>query len=89
MLLSTDREGKTESEIKTIIQANLMNLFVCKCYGIIGFPIFLDGYYFYLITGRKIVASIKGQNIYAITKTRLEAIISKVKYIKNLFFFSI
>lgn len=44
---------------------------VCKAYGIIGIAQLLDGFYLYLITGRRAVASLFGHFIYVISKTML------------------
>lgn len=45
--------------------------FVTTCYGIIGFIKFLGPYYMLLITKREKIGAIKGQTIYAITKSEM------------------
>ncbi|KAK4396800.1 Phosphoinositide phosphatase SAC4 [Sesamum angolense] len=45
--------------------------FVTTCYGIVGFIKFLGPYYMLLITKRRQIGAICGQNVYAISKTEI------------------
>lgn len=52
----------------------LSKSFVTKCYGIIGYPKFLDGHYLHIITKRKHVGSVLGSKIYQLIETKLEMV---------------
>lgn len=57
--------------------------FVCKAYGILGFPVFLDGHYIHLITGRQVIGKIFGSLVYKVTEARLETVFNKEKSCLN------
>lgn len=55
----------------------LSKSFVCKAYGIIGFPRFLDGHYLYLIVAKESVGKLLGSMIYRVGEARLEMILNE------------
>lgn len=55
----------------------LSKYFVCKAYGIIGFPKFLDGHYLYLITTKEAIGKVFGSIVYRISEARLELILNQ------------
>lgn len=50
---------------------------VCKAYGIIGFPTFLDGPYMHLITAKDMVGKLFGTPVYQIREARLEMVLNQ------------
>jgi len=48
--------------------------FLTTCYGILGFVKFLGPYYMLLITQRRLIGSIAGHSVYAISKTHMIAL---------------
>lgn len=50
---------------------------VCKAYGIIGFPAFLDGPYMHLITAKDMVGKLFGTPVYQIREARLEMVLNQ------------
>lgn len=78
------KSPKAINDFKVVIGDILNRNFVCKAYGILGFPKFVDGYYLLLMVGRKIIANINNKFIYTITQTRVEFISNQV-LIKNYF----
>lgn len=65
------------SEVFTKNSSILMNYFVAKSYGILGFPKFLDGHYLYFVTKRQKVARILGGDIYKVEEAKLEMILNQ------------
>ena len=55
----------------------LSKSFVCKAYGIIGFPKFLDGHYIYLIVAKEKVGKLLGSMVYRVVEARLEMILNQ------------
>lgn len=55
----------------------LSKSFVCKAYGIIGFPKFLDGHYIYLIVAKEKVGKLFGSMVYRVVEARLEMILNQ------------
>ena len=51
--------------------------FVCKAYGIIGFPKFLDGNYIHLIVQKEKVGKLLGSMVYRVLEARLEMILNQ------------
>jgi phosphatidylinositol 3,5-bisphosphate 5-phosphatase len=70
-------EGQEGSIEQTDLVVLLSKLFVTKCYGIIGFPRFLDAPYIHLILKKKLVGTVVGCNVYTIADARLEILASK------------
>ena len=66
--LLQDKTAKLETSLC------LSKSFVAKCYGIIGYPKFLDGHYLHIITKRKHVGSVLGSKVYQIIETKLEMV---------------
>ena len=55
----------------------LSKSFVCKAYGIAGFPKLLDGNYLYLITAKRAVGKLFGTMVYQVSEARLEMILNQ------------
>lgn len=55
----------------------LSKCFVCKAYGILGFPKFLDGHYLYIIVEKEAVGKLLGSTIYRVSEARLEMILNE------------
>lgn len=55
----------------------LSKSFVCKAYGIIGFPRFLDGHYIYLVVAKEKVGKLLGAMVYRVVEARLEMILNQ------------
>lgn len=55
----------------------LSKYFICKAYGIIGFPKFLDGHYLYIITAKEALGKVFGSIVYQVTEARLEMILNQ------------
>ncbi|KAG4141530.1 hypothetical protein ERO13_D06G079300v2 [Gossypium hirsutum] len=73
-----DSTTYTESEcselLRRIHEGNISTgglRFVTICYGIVGFIKFLGPYYMLLITKRRQIGSIRGHNVYAVSKTEM------------------
>ena len=55
----------------------LSKSFVCKAYGIIGFPRFVNGHYMYVITQRQRAGKLFGSMVYQVLEARLEVILNQ------------
>ncbi|KAK9075776.1 hypothetical protein SSX86_004105 [Deinandra increscens subsp. villosa] len=75
--LTTYTEGECSDLLRRIHEGNKstggLNL-LTTCYGIVGFIKFLGPYYMLLITQRRLIGSIGGHEVYAISKTDMIAL---------------
>jgi hypothetical protein len=55
----------------------LSKYFVCKAYGILGFPRFLDGHYIYLVVAKEAVGKLLGSTVYRVGEARLEMVLNE------------
>ncbi|KAL0908426.1 hypothetical protein M5K25_022920 [Dendrobium thyrsiflorum] len=70
-------ENECNDLLKRIHEGNMSTgglKFVTSCYGIVGFVKFLGPYYMMLITKRRLIGSMCGYNVYAITKSAMIAV---------------
>lgn len=68
---------KDDNHKEKDIMIALSKSFVCKAYGILGFPIFLDGHYLYIITSKELVGKVLGGKIWRVKEARLEMILNQ------------
>ena len=69
-----EEEGARKNETASYV---LSKFFVCKCYGILGYPRFLDGHYLFLITKRAKVADLLGGSVYRVVEAKLENVLNQ------------
>ena len=77
--MSSSSSSSYDSTISSSdLALKLSKCFVCKAYGILGFPKLTNGYYILLITKKTLVGNILNENIYTIKDYCLEHIPSSV-----------
>ncbi|KAK8509151.1 hypothetical protein V6N13_062205 [Hibiscus sabdariffa] len=71
---TTYSESECSELLRRIHEGNISTgglKFVTICYGIVGFIKFLGPYYMLIITKRKQIGSIRGHNVYAVSKSEM------------------